>query len=313
MDFLLRKASFLTLVGPSAPVNRSGTVHSAVAAHEYSYDWNYWNTFARASCFCGEGESAGCLSPFRASLPSKLVPLSPCCTAFGIRPIPEELIIKKNRRKCGRLPRRIPRVQRFRSWLHVGRNARRFFHSIVTISNKLLRTCKFCPRFCFRECFLGARLRTSEELRFDIGWILCRKLQWMKYAFFFSISGLSGLPLSVLDESISAGKWMFYKGEYSDTSDEWLTCTTDFSKTIFIGSLEWQVQIRVRYSSIIFQPASELYLPQTFSSKFQNNSRHRPLTMSFFLFALKISVELFALPLRHPRNVANMGIKENAK
>ena len=46
MDFLLRKASFLTLVGPSATVNRSGTVHSAVAAHEYSYDWNYWNTLA---------------------------------------------------------------------------------------------------------------------------------------------------------------------------------------------------------------------------------------------------------------------------
>lgn len=55
---------------------------------------------------------------------------------------------------------------------------------------------------------------------------------------FFSSSVLSGLPLSVLDEPICAGKWMFYKGEYSVTADEWLTCTTDFTKTIFIGSLE---------------------------------------------------------------------------
>lgn len=62
MDFLLRKASFLTLVGLSATVNRSGTVHSAVAAHEYSYDWNYWNTSAAPLVSAGRVKAVGRLS-----------------------------------------------------------------------------------------------------------------------------------------------------------------------------------------------------------------------------------------------------------
>lgn len=77
MDFLLRKASFLTLVGLSATVNRSGTVHSAVAAHEYSYDWNYWDTLAAPLVSAARVKAVGRLSDW---LSVCLFVFSPCFT-----------------------------------------------------------------------------------------------------------------------------------------------------------------------------------------------------------------------------------------
>lgn len=78
MDFLLRKASFLTLVGLSATVNRSGTVHSAVAAHEYSYDWNYWDTLAAPLVSAARVKAVGRLSDWL-SVCSSSLPVSPAC------------------------------------------------------------------------------------------------------------------------------------------------------------------------------------------------------------------------------------------
>lgn len=80
MDFLLRKASFLTLVGLSATVNRSGTVHSAVAAHEYSYDWNYWNTLAAPLVSAARVKAVGRLSD------RPTVCLSVCLSSFPVSP-----------------------------------------------------------------------------------------------------------------------------------------------------------------------------------------------------------------------------------